>query len=473
MVGLLAHGEFLLQFLWRNERNGVFDMEILGGLHYQVSVHCLDIFMNTIFVGITGRVGSGKSYLAERVASALSVPCVDLDSIGHDLGEDPEVVALVRSVFGEVYVTDTGVHREKLGKLVFSDPQKMDALNAIFFPRIRTRVEADLRQATTPLVIIVGALIKELGLDSFCTHLIGVDAEDELIEQHIGEKFLQIAPSQRSRASYQKEADHVILNSFDQTAVTTIVDYCRSLLPNQGVFSITAVLAQSWKAFLRDPFVMVPYIALGFVQFFYLSDIQHFSQPTVLFLLKWGVFSIVQVFVHMITASLTLDSLLSRRVPIQTVCREVLPKALRLLGVTCVAVSPILLVGVGMFLCRSMMPPALVYGLLVGILTVIFVAKGWLDSVPFVLLTNNRSVGVMLRHSWWFFKSSFWQLMYLNMTCLSLIFVVSFFASLLHAAGLPLAVVSPVAIGFSNAFSLIMVGGVYLKRRRACFFSYA
>lgn len=84
---------------------------------------------------VTGPIGAGKStvtaWLAERGAAV-----VDADRLGHEVLQDPEVVAAIGAAFGSAAVPDGQVDRAVLGSLVFADSAALARLNGITHGRI-------------------------------------------------------------------------------------------------------------------------------------------------------------------------------------------------------------------------------------------------------------------------------------------------------------------------------------------------
>jgi dephospho-CoA kinase len=94
-------------------------------------------------IGITGGIGSGKSTVV-RFLAELGAVVIDADKVGHDvLRSDGRIKGELVAAFGGGILTPHGhISREKLGKLVFGDPQKLKLLNRIIHPEIDRRVMA-------------------------------------------------------------------------------------------------------------------------------------------------------------------------------------------------------------------------------------------------------------------------------------------------------------------------------------------
>ncbi|NBV42193.1 nicotinate (nicotinamide) nucleotide adenylyltransferase [bacterium] len=172
-------------------------------------------------LGITGRVGSGKSTAANLIADHFDVELIDLDVIGHELLKDNNIILQLVDQFGPSILENGIVNRKVLGTIVFSDPGSLKCLNRIMHPEIRRNVINQLANRTRP-TIIVGALISELGLSSVCDEIWVIDASDSVIESAIGDKF-KIRHSQMSRDQYASQG-RVISNTFDSAFKQTLLD---------------------------------------------------------------------------------------------------------------------------------------------------------------------------------------------------------------------------------------------------------
>jgi dephospho-CoA kinase len=134
-------------------------------------------------VGLTGGVGSGKSTVAEMLRE-LGAEVVDADEASHAVYEPgtPGFAAVVRE-FGDDFVTDGRIDRQRLGALVFGDADARHRLNAIVHPLVREwmaakTAEAALRGAT--VVVQVVPLLFENGLERLFSTIVLVYVPEEL-----------------------------------------------------------------------------------------------------------------------------------------------------------------------------------------------------------------------------------------------------------------------------------------------------
>lgn len=92
------------------------------------------------FVGLTGGIGAGKSTVSEMFVRRGAV-IVDADVIVREVQEPgTEAFNEIVEAFGpQVVATDGKLDRQKLAAVVFSDPAKLQKLEAITHPRVGAR----------------------------------------------------------------------------------------------------------------------------------------------------------------------------------------------------------------------------------------------------------------------------------------------------------------------------------------------
>lgn len=98
--------------------------------------------------GLTGGIGTGKSTVA-RMLAAKGAEIVDADAIAREVvAPGSEGLAEVVRVFGEGVLQAGGaLDRAKLGEIVFADPARRKALEAVTHPRIFAAIGARVQAA--------------------------------------------------------------------------------------------------------------------------------------------------------------------------------------------------------------------------------------------------------------------------------------------------------------------------------------
>ncbi len=119
-------------------------------------------------VGLTGGMACGKSFVAAEFAR-LGCHIVEADEVGHEVLEPGgEAYDGVVAAFGPEILGKNGrIDRTKLAARVFNDPARLEKLNAIVHPAVRTRAIRAFAEigARDPhgVVIYVAAILIESG----------------------------------------------------------------------------------------------------------------------------------------------------------------------------------------------------------------------------------------------------------------------------------------------------------------------
>ena len=124
-----------------------------------------------LFVGLTGGIGSGKS-TAARMLADLGAVVVDADALAR------EVTASSSSQFAEIVgLFDAGIvqadgelDRAGVAAIVFSDPAKLHALEAIIHPIVDQRVGQEIARyaGTDAIVVLDSPLLIRMGTHASC-----------------------------------------------------------------------------------------------------------------------------------------------------------------------------------------------------------------------------------------------------------------------------------------------------------------
>jgi dephospho-CoA kinase len=116
-------------------------------------------------VGVTGGIGAGKSMVC-RIFKVLGIPVYDADSRAKQLMQESGTLRdKIIDSFGVQSYHDGKLNRTHLANLVFSDPKKVQQLNALVHPEVGRDFAnwARLHEPRSPYVIKEAALLIESG----------------------------------------------------------------------------------------------------------------------------------------------------------------------------------------------------------------------------------------------------------------------------------------------------------------------
>lgn len=190
-------------------------------------------------MGVTGGIGSGKTTVC-NVFRALGIPVYDADQAARELYDrDPELLRLVRDAFGhDVLDAEGRLDRKRMASLVFPDPEKLQALNALVHPRVRADFRKWLKlQVHAPYVIREAAILFESGTHKDCDKIITVTAPAELRKQRIRqrdqrseEEINRVMERQWSDEEKIKRSDAVLVNDERELLLPRIVSLHQEFL---------------------------------------------------------------------------------------------------------------------------------------------------------------------------------------------------------------------------------------------------
>ena len=132
-------------------------------------------------IGLTGNLGSGKSLIA-KIFRILTIPVYNADDVSKTFLSHKIVQEKILAAFGPgVFLSDAGIDKRALSKIVFGDPGKLATLNAVLHPLVRE----DFRKwcyshEEKPYVIQEAAIIFESGFREEYDKIIHVSCPEEI-----------------------------------------------------------------------------------------------------------------------------------------------------------------------------------------------------------------------------------------------------------------------------------------------------
>lgn len=195
-------------------------------------------------VGLTGGIGSGKSEVSARLDERGAV-VIDADKIAREVVEPgtPGLAAVVAEFGEDVLLPSGALDREKVGKIVFADPERLAALNAIVHPLVGGRMQELMDAAPADAVVVYDVpLLAENGLAPMYDEVVVVDAPEETQLDRLTsrrgmteEDARARMANQASRAARRAVATRIIDNSGTLDDLKTQVDALWDALTHRAV----------------------------------------------------------------------------------------------------------------------------------------------------------------------------------------------------------------------------------------------
>lgn len=192
-------------------------------------------------IGLTGGVGSGKSYVARYLAERGGMELLIADELGHVAMETgTEGFRRIVCRFGEdIVLPDGSLDRSKIAEIVFGDAKAMEDLNAIIHPAVKSYIADYLweRRDCPGTVLLESAILYEAGCEPFCDEVwyVYVPVEERIrrLQADRGypeEKSRAIIARQQPEQFFFERADRVIENTADRQ---TLERQLETLIPAQ------------------------------------------------------------------------------------------------------------------------------------------------------------------------------------------------------------------------------------------------
>lgn len=190
-------------------------------------------------IGITGGIASGKSTIS-RVFRSLGIPVFNSDIVSKRILEtDLQAKEAVIMGFGsQVYFPSGELDRAALGKIVFSDQEKLKMLESIAHPAVERAFEHWCNSHTrTPYLLKEAAILFEKGsylkLDKTIlvtarerTRIARATQRDGVSEEMVRERLAHQWPEEKKKSL----ADYVISNDEESEVLTQTLGIHSQLL---------------------------------------------------------------------------------------------------------------------------------------------------------------------------------------------------------------------------------------------------
>lgn len=180
--------------------------------------------VSVLVIGLTGGIASGKSFVSRKLRE-LGAVVIDADQVAREVVQPgkPAWASIIREFGRTVLNPDGSLDRKKLGRLVFSDQEKLKKLNEITHPyiirEIKRLLENCYRSGEHKIVVLDIPLLFEVGLDELVDEVwvVYVDAatQVERLMERDGlseEEALQRISSQMPLEEKARRAHRVIDN---------------------------------------------------------------------------------------------------------------------------------------------------------------------------------------------------------------------------------------------------------------------
>jgi dephospho-CoA kinase len=168
-------------------------------------------------IGLTGGIAAGKSE-ALAAFSRLGASTLSSDAVVHELLDSEPLLGRLVERWGPEVAPDGRVDRNRIGEVVFADPEQLTWLEQQIHPLVGERIGAWLAAlpADTEIAVIEVPLLFESGMEAAFDTTVAVVAEEEVRRRRAAARGQALVDEREARQLAQDEkagrAEHTVRN---------------------------------------------------------------------------------------------------------------------------------------------------------------------------------------------------------------------------------------------------------------------
>jgi dephospho-CoA kinase len=168
-------------------------------------------------IGLTGGIAAGKSE-ALAAFSRLGAATLSSDAVVHELLDSEPLLGRLAARWGADVAPEGRVDRNRIGEIVFADPDQLTWLEQQIHPLVGERIGGWLTvlPADVEIAVIEVPLLFESGMEKVFDTTIAVVTKDELRRQRAAARGHALVDEREARQLAQDEkadrAEHMVAN---------------------------------------------------------------------------------------------------------------------------------------------------------------------------------------------------------------------------------------------------------------------
>ncbi|MFM7407410.1 MAG: dephospho-CoA kinase [Cuspidothrix sp.] len=129
--------------------------------------------MTKNLIGLTGGIATGKSTVANYLATAYNLPILDADIYARDaVSVGSPILSQIAAKYGQDMILDDGnLNRSKLGEIIFNSPQERYWVESLIHPYVRNCFDQAIKESSANTLILVIPLLFEANLESLVNQI--------------------------------------------------------------------------------------------------------------------------------------------------------------------------------------------------------------------------------------------------------------------------------------------------------------
>lgn len=177
-----------------------------------------------MIIGVTGGIGSGKSFVSKMLAKYLETEVISADEVSIKLTKkNGEAIPEIIKFFGSAMIDKEGaMDRKKMRELVFQNSEKKKELEGLLSPLINKNLESEIAETLkkSPFAVVEIPLLYETKeWVSKCDYIVTVDCSEDTQVRRVkirnGLSEVEIRAIMKTQATSEQRrsiATHVLIN---------------------------------------------------------------------------------------------------------------------------------------------------------------------------------------------------------------------------------------------------------------------
>ncbi|MBD2451799.1 dephospho-CoA kinase [Nostoc sp. FACHB-152] len=126
--------------------------------------------MTKRIIGLTGGIATGKTTVANYLASAYNLPIFDADIYARDAvaAGSPILNAIAQKYGEQILLPDGSLNRQQLGEIIFDNQQERQWIEGLIHPYVKECFDKAIAESTAETLVLVIPLLFEAQM----THLV-------------------------------------------------------------------------------------------------------------------------------------------------------------------------------------------------------------------------------------------------------------------------------------------------------------
>ncbi|MBE9234221.1 dephospho-CoA kinase [Cuspidothrix issatschenkoi LEGE 03284] len=143
--------------------------------------------MTKNLIGLTGGIGTGKSTVANYLATVYNLPILDADIYARDaVSVGSQILLQIAAKYGQdMILNDGNLNRSKLGEIIFNSPEERYWVESLIHPYVRKCFDQAIKESSANTLILVIPLLFEANLQSLVNQIWVVSCSPQQQQQRL------------------------------------------------------------------------------------------------------------------------------------------------------------------------------------------------------------------------------------------------------------------------------------------------